>query len=273
MENYDKTRTVKPLFDEKETVRREAPVAVMDSGVGGICVLRELRRLLPREQLLYFGDSANAPYGARSAEEVRALVLSNAQRLLAECKALVVACNTATALCIEELRCRYPTVPIVGMEPALRPALQAGRTPRVLVLATPITLREARFAALLQKCEKTAHVCPISAPDIVHFVEKGQEDSPELVRYLEALLAPCREPVPDAVVLGCTHFSFARRAILRALGAQVPTFDGALGTARELARRLREGGLENPEPARGAVRLTSSAPGVLPFYARLLFAE
>ena len=262
MENLEKTHPVMPLFGgNKADPRAKLPVAVMDSGVGGLCVLREIRALLPNEELLYFGDSAYAPYGERDATEVKLHILEEAERLLRESKALVLACNTATALAVEELRYRHPDVPIVGMEPALKPALGVCKKPHVLVLATPLTLREGKFAELAEKCAKNATVMPLPAPEVVKMVEAGAENSPELDAYLRDLLAPYRTPAPDAVVLGCTHFPFVKEHILRALGRDVPVFDGVRGTSRQLCRLLAEQGLRNPTPTRGAVRLTSSRQG------------
>ena len=272
MKKCEKTHPVWPLVGENEEISRaKLPVAVMDSGVGGLCVLREIRSLLPCEELLYFGDSAYAPYGERDPEELTAHILAEAERLLLESKALVLACNTATALAAEELRRRHPDVPIVGIEPAVRPALGVCRKPRVLVLATALTLQEEKFASLLEKYAKNATVMALSAPEVVKMVEAGAENSPEMDGYLRSLLAPYRDPVPDALVLGCTHFPFVKEQILRAIGKDVPVFDGVRGTARQLCRLLIERGLRNPTPARGAVRLTSSRGGVLPLYARLLF--
>ena len=272
MEKCEKNRPVSALFDETEAdARAKLPVAVMDSGVGGLCVLHEIRRILPREELLYFGDSAYAPYGEREPKALKAHILTEAERLLSGSKALVLACNTATALVIDELRNLHPNVPIVGMEPALKPALGVCEEPRVLVLATALTLREERYVSLTEKYGKSATVMGLPAPEIVKMVEAGAENSPEIDGYLSELLSPYRDPVPDAVVLGCTHFPFVKERILRALGKDVPVFDGVRGTARQLYCLLAEGGLCNPAPVRGAVHLTSSRAGVLPLYARLLF--
>jgi len=274
MENIEKNAPVMPLMEQKAAGEREGlPIAVMDSGVGGLCVLREIRRQLPREELLYFGDSANAPYGERSKEELCPLILSHAERLLTEAKALVLACNTATALVAEELRARHPDVPIIGMEPALKPAVSVKEDPRVLVLATEVTLREGKFAALLKKYAKVAHVVPICAPGIVRMVEEGAQSSPRMRSYLQELLAPHLSKGVDAVVLGCSHFPFAKGAISHTVGGDIPIFDGVEGTARQLNRRLGAAGLLNPSPTRGAVRLTSSLPRMLPHYARLLFGD
>ena len=269
MKNSEKTAHA-PLKCEKNGVcaEKNAPVAVFDSGAGGISVLRAIHTRLPHEALLYFGDSINAPYGTRPAAEVKALTLSHAARLLTRAKALVVACNTATALSVTALRRRYPAVPIVGIEPALKPAVALAPGGRILVLATETTLREEKFRALCEKHARGATVLPLPAPRIVEFVERGEVDGEGLRAYLATLLAPFTRQPPDAIVLGCTHFPFAKAAIARVL-PDVPMLDGAEGTAKELQRRLAARGLLNPSPERGTVTLTTSAPGALSLYLRL----
>ena len=246
-----------------------APIALFDSGAGGIGVLREVKKLLPSEQLTFFGDTANAPYGERPVADIRRLVLYHAARLLESAKALVLACNTATAVAVEELRRLYPRTPIIGMEPALRPATSVKESPTVLVLATAASLHMEKFDHLEEIYAKNATVFKIPAPNIVRLVERGLSDSPEMDAYLDTLLAPFRRDPPDAVVLGCTHFPFASAAILRALGRNVPLFDGAKGTARELARRLAKEGLLAPKGSVGSVTLTASDPRSLPLLASL----
>jgi len=244
--------------------RRDAPIGVFDSGLGGISVLRELVCQLPHEDFLYFGDSANAPYGPRSAGEVRTLSRAAAVRLLdAGCKALVVACNTATAAAISLLRGTWPEVPVVGIEPALKPAAAHREGARVLVLATEMTLRENKFSKLLERYGRGALVSCLAAPGIVEFVERGETDGPALDAYLRELLAPYRGEPLDAVVLGCTHFPFARRAIARALGRPVAFYDGAPGTARETRRRLEASGLLSSRSGQGRVELTNSRADML----------
>ena len=252
---------------------RNAPVAVFDSGAGGIAVLRAIRTRMPQEELLYFGDSANAPYGEKDAERIKELVLAHADQLLCRAKALVLACNTATAVAALEIRRRYPDAVVIGMEPALRSALCVAEHPRVLVMATDVTLREGKFAALLQRHEKCCTVFTLSAPDIVRMVEQGEENSPRMGAYIGELLAPYRTLGLDAVVLGCTHFCFARAAISSALGGDVPVFDGISGTVSQLARRLEAADLLTDRTTRGAVRMTSSNSRALPLFARLLFGE
>ncbi len=227
--------------------------------------------MLPHEDLLYFGDDANAPYGERPTAEILALVLSNAKNLLTTAKALVLACNTATAVAAESLRSHYPNVPIIGIEPAIKPALTVAPQPRILILATEVTLREKKLQALLSRHANEATFYKCAAPGLVYLVEAGLADSPEADRYLTALLAPFSgHGRPDAVVLGCTHFPFAGAAILRVLGKDMPLFDGALGTARELSRQLTEKTLLNPSRKPGTITLTSSDPRMLKLYKKLL---
>lgn len=253
------------------TLRRTAPVAVFDSGVGGIGVLREVKNILPQEDLIYFGDSKNAPYGEKSTEEVRTRVLSHAARLLTHAKALVLACNTATAAAAATLRAQYPDVPIIGMEPAVRPALRVKPHPRILILATAATLREQKLRALLSRYADFAHFQKCPAPGLVRLVEDGMADSPEADRYLAALLRPyVAHFTPDAVVLGCTHFPFASKALTRFFGTNMPLFDGAKGTAAELRRRLEASDLLQMSRRHGTVILTSSDPQQLSLYHRLL---
>lgn len=218
---------------------KEDYIAVFDSGVGGISVLRHLRRLLPREKFYYFGDSANAPYGSRPTREVRALTLAAAERIFEErpCKALIVACNTATAAAVRELRQCYPEKIIVGIEPALKVAADHFPGGRVGVMATQVTLREEKFDALLHRFDGGCTVEKIPGVGLVELVEQGKAESPEAQALLEGILGPYRGKL-DALVLGCTHYPFAAAVISRIL--EIPLLDGGEGTARETRRRLEE---------------------------------
>ena len=161
------------------------PIAVFDSGVGGLSVLRELVAQMPSEHFLYFGDSANAPYGTRPTAEIRSLTLAHAERLFDRgAKALVVACNTATSAAIGELRARWPDRVIIGIEPALKLAVSRHPGGCIGVLATEATLREEKFAALLQRCAENCHILKCPCPELVEFVERGELDSPALTAYL-----------------------------------------------------------------------------------------
>ncbi|MEE1035908.1 MAG: glutamate racemase [Oscillospiraceae bacterium] len=231
-------------------------IAVFDSGVGGLSVLRHLRRVMPGERYLYFGDSANAPYGTKTKEDVKKLTFDAAQRLISRgIKALVVACNTATSAAIHDLRIAYPDLVVIGIEPALKLAAERFPGGKLCVMATPMTLREEKFAALMRRYEEVCHVQKLPAPGLVELVEGGKADSPETDSLLKTLFATL-ESTPDAVVLGCTHYPFAAKAISRVLGGGVTLLDGGEGTARETRRRLAEAGLL--EEGEGALVIENS---------------
>ena len=234
-------------------------IAVFDSGVGGISVLRHLVRILPGERFIYYGDSANAPYGSRSTQEVRALTLAAVEKLLAEypLKALVIACNTATAAAVNHVRAAHPELIVVGIEPALKVASDHFPGGRVGVLATEVTLREEKFDTLLHRFDENVSISKIPVPGLVELVEEGKVDAPETEALLRKVLSPYLGKL-DAVVLGCTHYPFARRAISRVLGDGVVLLDGGEGTARETRRRLENAGLL--EKGSGEIILRNSSP-------------
>ena len=234
-------------------------IAVFDSGVGGISVLRHLLKQLPGERFVYFGDSANAPYGSRPTEEVRALTLAAVEKLLAEypLKALVIACNTATAAAVKDVRAAHPELIVVGIEPALKVAADHFPGGRVGVLATEVTLREEKFDTLLHRFDENVTIYKIPAPGLVELVEKGKVDTPQTEALLKKVLKPYLGRL-DAVVLGCTHYPFVKNAIRRVLGPSVVLLDGGEGTARETRRRLELAGLL--ENGSGEVILRNSSP-------------
>ena len=238
------------------------PIGVFDSGVGGISVLRTMRALLPDERFIYYGDNLNAPYGTRPEEEIRALTDRSVEALLERgVKALVIACNTATSAAVNGLRERL-TLPIIGMEPALKPAALSTGGGAILVMATPATLRQRKFQDLMHTYGDRAEMLP--CPELVEFVERGEVDSPALDEYLSARFAPY--PDADAVVLGCTHYVFARRAIQRIMPKAL-LFDGNEGTARRLQDVLRTEGLLNPSgPGSVEFITTGDAEVFLPIF-------
>ena len=219
-------------------------IAVFDSGVGGISVLRHLRQLMPEERYLYYGDSANAPYGSRSTEEVRELTLAAVKKLTTEykIKALVIACNTATAAAVKDIRAAYPDLIVIGIEPALKVAADHFPGGRVGVMATEVTLREEKFDMLLHRFDENCTIAKIPAPGLVQLVEAGKVDAPETEQLLRQILTPYIGKL-DALVLGCTHYPFAAKAISRVLGKDVVLLEGGGGTARETKRRLEQAGL------------------------------
>ena len=236
-----------------------APVAVFDSGLGGISVLRELVRTLPRENYLYFGDSLHAPYGTKTPQEVVDLSLQAADRLLSQgAKALVVACNTATSAAIRTLRKTYPELAIVGTEPAIKPAVERHPGGRILMLATAMTVQEEKFQRLKAQYDDQAQIIPIACSGLMEYVEQGILRGAEVEGYLLDKLEPYLKVPIDAVVLGCTHYPFLRGAIRRIVGRRPEIIDGSIGIARQLERRLEEQGLLNRGDVSGKVEFHNS---------------
>ncbi len=218
-------------------------IAVFDSGVGGLSVLRHLQKRMPRERYLYFGDSANAPYGSRSRQEIRDLTLNGAKRLSQRgIKALVVACNTATAAAISELRRAYPELIIVGIEPAVKVAAEQFPGGSIGVMATQATLQLEKFSHLMASFCRGVQVVKLPAPGLVELIEQGKGESQEAEALLRPLLAPWAGKL-DALVLGCTHYPFAAETIRELVGRYTPLIDGGEGTARRTQQRLQERGL------------------------------
>ncbi|MDE6888826.1 MAG: glutamate racemase [Eubacterium sp.] len=241
-----------------ENPNRDAPIGVFDSGMGGISVLKELYQIMPQEDYIYFGDSKNAPYGTRPVEEIRSLTIANVQFLLSQgAKGIVVACNTATAAAVRILREMYPKLPLVGIEPAIKPAaLQPGH-PVILVMATPMTIQGDKYKKLMMNYELKADIIGLPCPGLMEFVETGNTDGADLKVFLEKLLAPYLREI-DSIVLGCTHYPFVRRLIQEIAGERVRIFDGGNGTAREMRRRLDAAGLLSAREENGTVTFENS---------------
>ena len=244
--------------------RKEDFIAVFDSGVGGISVLRHLVKILPGERLLYYGDSANAPYGVRSKEEVTALTFAAVEKLMERgLKALVIACNTATSAAICELRAAYPDLIVIGIEPAIKLAADQYPSGNIGIMATPMTLREEKLSALLARyTQKRCTFYKIPAPDLVELVEAGRGNSPEAEDMLRKLLAPYKDSL-NALVLGCTHYPFASQVLRKILGSKVALLDGGEGTARETKRRLEKAGLLQKGSGQIEILNSSSDPALI----------
>ena len=232
---------------------KERPIGVFDSGVGGISTLRAMIRELPREKFIYYGDVANAPYGTKTPEEVLSCVRAVVDYLLErDIKALVIACNTATGAAAGPLR-KTLEIPVVAMEPALKPAAEKRSGGDILVLATPLTLHMEKFNRLMDKYGEGAVRVP--CPGLMERVEAEDEDG--ALRYLKELFGLYDLKKVDAVVLGCTHYVFLRDMIRELLPERIAIMDGNEGTARQLARVLtRENMLR--ESGEGSVELETS---------------
>ena len=241
-------------------MKKELPIAVIDSGVGGISVLRELCALMPNESFIYFGDSRNAPYGTKSREEVLKITRENLAFLKERgIKALVVACNTATSAAVRVLREEEPELVIVGIEPAVKPPSVDFDHPTVLCMATPLTLKEEKFKRLVARFSDVEDIIPLPCPRLVEFIERGELDTPELHAYLEELLSPYKNEKIDALVLGCTHYPHIKGAIEQHIPNTVRIYDGGAGTARETLRRLREADLVTDRDFQGKIEILNSS--------------
>lgn len=251
-----------------------APIGVFDSGLGGISVVRQIVQDMPHERVLYFGDSANAPYGTKTPQEVRRLSFDIMERFMSQgVKAVVIACNTATSAAVNALRDHYD-IPIIGMEPALKVACDRGDTAagdgpaparhmpqHVIVAATPLTLREHKFAALMDRFKANNMISPQPCPDLVEIVESGRLCDHDLVmRTLHRYFDGYDLPSIDSVVLGCTHFVFYRDYFRELLPERAAVIDGNEGTVRHLGVVLESLGKLAPEDATGGVELANSDP-------------
>ena len=238
---------------------KQAYIAVFDSGVGGVSVLRHLRRMLPGENFLYYGDDANAPYGRCTTARVRELTVQAVEHMMrtVPVKALVVACNTATSAAIGLLREKYPELIVVGIEPALKPAADRFPGGHIGIMATRVTLREKKLSDLMARYGENCVISRIEAPGLVELVEQGLGDQPQAQALLEPILAPYRGKL-DALVLGCTHYPFAEAVIGRILGEHTLLLDGGEGTARQTRRRLSEAELLASGEEAGIIRIEHS---------------
>jgi glutamate racemase len=224
------------------------PIGVFDSGVGGLSVLREMRRVLPREEFLYVADQAHVPYGARELEEVRRYCFGIVEFLLRRgSKLIVVACNTASAAALEPLRNAFPHALFVGMEPAIKPAAEESRRGVIGVIATEATFQGTLFESVVQRYARGVKVLTHTCPGLVEKIEAGETDGPALEAMLRSQLAPLMEAGIDELVLGCTHFPFAARALQNIFGPGVRIIDPAPAVARQTARLIAYHHLERTE--------------------------
>jgi glutamate racemase len=231
-----------------------APIGVFDSGVGGLSVLKEIRALLPHENLVYVADSLHAPWGDKPVERIRAWALAIARRLVElGAKAIVIASNTGTAASAESVRAAL-TVPVIAMEPAVKPAAAATRTGVVGVLVTVATSESDRFQSLLERYGSTATVVTQPAPGLVERVEAGDLTGPETRALVERYMTRFIEAGADTIVLGSTHYPFLRPVIAEVVGADVTLIDTGAAVARQVARVLESLALLNPGPQPGRVR-------------------
>lgn len=228
-------------------------IAFFDSGVGGLTVLKETMKLLPFESYIYFADTDNVPYGIKPKEEVKKLVFDAVDFLVGQkVKMVVVACNTATSVAIKELRESF-SLPIVGMEPAVKPALQNTVNKKVLVLATSLTLAEQKLKELIETYDKNHQVDKLPLDGLVRFAENFDFNSQEVVNYLKNEFSKVNIDDYGTIVLGCTHFLYFKKTIKTLVSKETILIDGNEGTAKNIQRILTEKNLLNTSKEKGEV--------------------
>ena len=239
--------------------RASSPIGLFDSGVGGLSVLLAVRRELPHEDLIYFADQKYCPYGPRPADEIRELSRRIVRFLLTEgCKAVIVACNTASAAALKDLRATWPEIPFIGMEPAVKPAAGSTRTGKVGVFATKGTLEGELFQQTRDRHAREVEVLIAYPPDWVERVERGDIDSPETEESVRRSLQPFLDAGVDEIALGCTHYPFLTPLIRQVSGDGVQVLDPSQAVARQTARVLAERRLLHPQHLEGTRRYFTS---------------
>ena len=213
-----------------------SPIGVYDSGFGGLSVWREIHRRLPEESLLYLGDGKNCPYGGRSREEITAFAREAVERLIGEgVKMVVVGCNTATTAAVDALRAEWPDIPIVGLEPAVKPACLSSRTRRIAVLATAHSLQSDMFLNTARRYAADVEVIKVEGRGFVELVEASEEDSPKAERLVREVVEPLLDKGVDRIVLGCTHYPFLVPQIERVIaGSDIEIVDSGEAVARRV---------------------------------------
>lgn len=219
--------------------KHQGPLGIFDSGVGGLSVLREVRRQLPDEDLIYIADQAHVPYGSRSREEVFVFSEAIVRYLInKQAKLVIIACNTASAVALKELRKKYPSLPFVGMEPAVKPAAAETSTGVVGVLATPSTFEGDLYASTVERFARGVKILQDTCPGLVEQIEKGEIRSLETKQILQRALHPMLEARVDEIVIGCTHYPFVIPLIKEIVGEGVDVIDPAPAVARQAERLL-----------------------------------
>lgn len=245
-----------------------APIGIFDSGIGGLSVAQEIAKHLPHERIMYFADTAHVPYGPRTGQEIRELTAHAIEWLYRQgCKAVVVACNTASAFSLDYLREHYgDSFPIIGLVPALKPAVLQTKSKVVAVLATPATFRGQLIKDVMQHFAEPAgvKVLPVTCLDLVPLIEAGQEMSTECLELLKTCLTPAVEQGADYLVLGCTHYPFLTAALHHVFGDQLTLIDSGLAVARQTARILIQHGLANDRPLSGTQIICYASGGHTP---------
>lgn len=239
-----------------------APIGIFDSGVGGLSVLSAIRQQIPNEDLIFLADQAHVPYGPRPMDEVRDFSTKITRHLLAQgAKLIVVACNTASAAALHQLRTEFPDIPFVGMEPAVKPAAETSHTGVVGVLATPATFQGKLYGSVVERFADGVTLMQDTCLGLVEQIEAGQFNSFQTNAILHNALDKMLTAGIDTVVLGCTHYPFAIPAIKQIVGENVRVIDPAPAVARQVSRLLDQHNLRTASTSPGEVQfLTTGEP-------------
>lgn len=235
---------------------RANPIGVFDSGVGGLNVLRKCAELMPDEKFIYLADEARMPYGVKPAAEIRLAALQSAERLFSmNCKALVVACNTATVTAIDDIRALFSARPVIGLEPAVKPCYrELGKSGKAVALVTAATYNSAKFARLVETCD--GKIIPLAVPELAKLIEDHTDDIRAIAPFVRDVLAPYKNA--EAVILGCSHYTYIADLIREVYDGDVKIYDGATGAAERLRYCLAISDLTAPSGEGGGIRFYST---------------
>lgn len=235
-------------------IKHQGPIGIFDSGIGGLSVFREVRHQLPYEDLIYIADQAHVPYGNRSRREVFGFSDGIVRYLIKKgAKLVIIACNTASAVALADLRKKYPSLPFVGMEPAVKPAAEETNTGVVGVLATPATFQGDLYASTVERFARGVKILQDTCPGLVRQIEAGRIESPETREILQHALGPMIEGGVDEIVMGCTHYPFVIPLIKEIVGDGIEVIDPAPAVARQAGRLLTEFDLQKGTQKEGRI--------------------
>lgn len=230
------------MYQKKKEVviMNNNPIGVFDSGIGGLTVLREIIEILPNEKYIYYADTDNVPYGTKQKEEVKKYINKAVDFLISkDVKAIVIACNTATSIAVKELREKY-TIPIIGIEPAVKPAIENRENKKVLIMATPTTIKEEKLKYLLESLNAEEFVDLIAMPKLVEFAENKEFESDNVKEYIQEQLKEHNLEDYSELVLGCTHFPFFKNILSKIFPEGTQIIDGSKGVANRLKSVLEK---------------------------------
>ena len=253
----------------QKTEEISRPIGVFDSGVGGVSTLRKLHEMLPNEDFLFYGDSKNAPYGSKSQEDVYLLSKDIVEYFKQkDVKAIVIACNTATSAAKERLTKEYPELPIIGIEPALKEAVDNNEQ-TILVMGTKLTMKLPKYQKMVNEYSDARHIISLPSPGLAEYIESGMHDDETLKGLLQNLLASYANVPFDGVVLGCTHYPFVAEAIQSCFRSNIAIHTGYEGVANRLKKLLAELGLSSNRRDEGSVSFDSSSHDSIQYYEKM----